>query len=100
MSVSPSIATPPCRLAFHLQPRKFDIRDVPIPTIKDDEILLKGQYLPTVVKHWAELTGIVDICGVCGTDVGHSVSGSNQVKIGTDKPRLTFTRESSSPSSP
>jgi len=27
----------------HTQPRDFVIKDVPIPQIKDDEVLLKGQ---------------------------------------------------------
>jgi hypothetical protein len=36
----------------HPQPREFDIRKVPIPTIADDELLLKGEsdvfkYLPS-----------------------------------------------------
>ncbi|KAK1927543.1 chaperonin 10-like protein [Papiliotrema laurentii] len=36
---------------YYNKPRDFTIKKVPIPTINDDEILLK-----------------VDICGVCGTD--------------------------------
>jgi hypothetical protein len=33
---------PSLSLSSPAQPRKFDIRDVPIPTIDDNELLLKG----------------------------------------------------------
>jgi D-arabinitol dehydrogenase (NADP+) len=56
-------------LSHHMlisQPRKFDIRDVPVPKIGDDELLLKGTSInPPIVNL---LTSLVDICGVCGTD--------------------------------
>ncbi|KAH7910365.1 chaperonin 10-like protein [Hygrophoropsis aurantiaca] len=42
---------------YYLAPRQFDVRSVPIPTIKDDEVLIK-----------------VTCCGICGTD-GHVHEG-------------------------
>ena len=54
-----------------LQPRNFEIKQVPIPQVGPDEVLLKGIYLGCLTD---SLTGLlseclsVSVCGVCGTD--------------------------------
>lgn len=61
---------------FVLQPRKFSVKQVPIPQINDDEILLK-----------------ILICGFCGTDVSGLQDTDNIRGIYADvSDRATSTR--------
>ena len=59
------------KAAFVVAPRKFEIRDIPIPTINDDEILVK-----------------IAACGVCTSDMATYLdSFSEEVKARRPFPR-------------
>lgn len=52
-----------------LQAGKFEIKDVPIPTIGPDDILLKGMASKRKINRENVCNAIVvSVCGVCGTD--------------------------------
>lgn len=61
------------------QPRKFSVKQVPIPEVGDDEILLKGALCATN-PILTTLTHAVIICGFCGTD-GHIHEGDFNPKF-------------------
>ena len=62
------------------QAKNFTIKEVPIPEVKDDEILLKGTIL-SIPPRGSKISvftwlcgGIVTYCGVCGVCIHDPIS--------------------------
>jgi len=59
----------------YAKPREFSVQEVPLPPVRDGDVLIKGLLLRKI-----KLT-VVAACGVCGTDL-HIHDGEFIAKVG------------------